>query len=234
MHHRRSCPYHVPPPKRFNSDSKAWMGPVFANEKNSGWNKLNAVKACTRCRDRHVRCSLRTSGGPCNHCRKRKEVCVVLGWEMQPDDPANVIYKPVLPPPMIPSATPIEPSNHAVSYSTPINAEELAGRLEKLSPRALALLWPWGPDDRDPFYPSGPQFGDDYHEHCSEDCPNRNRIAGNTAHYSYSPTIQSPSLLRTSGASPAATTSSYIYLPSSPQWEMVEDNLLPVAYLYTT
>ncbi|KAG0150184.1 hypothetical protein CROQUDRAFT_713500 [Cronartium quercuum f. sp. fusiforme G11] len=233
MFHRRSCPYYVAFSERSGTDAKAWPGPVFAHEKIAGWTKLNAVKACNRCRLRHVKCSLIKSGGPCNHCRKRKEVCEVLGWEMKPDEPTKVIYKYVLPPPQVPNSTPPE---LARVQSTPVDAKQLAGRLERLkssvstradvrsSPRALALLWPWGPDDKEPYYPSGPQFGENYHEECSEDCPTRLRF--HTPHPNcYSPLLpmRSTSSLSVSRTGSVSYASSSNHIPSSPVWSMVED-----------
>ncbi|POW05563.1 hypothetical protein PSTT_09597 [Puccinia striiformis] len=144
-------------------EAKGWPGPVFANQMGLGWTKLNAVRACTRCRVRHVKCSLIHTGGPCTHCRKRKETCEVLGWKLEPHEASKTIYKYVLPPPPRPLHTPQNsPPEDQNTHS--LDPVELCERLEQLSPRRLALLWPWGPDDHEPFYPIGPQFGEDYHE----------------------------------------------------------------------
>ncbi|KAG0150186.1 hypothetical protein CROQUDRAFT_713502 [Cronartium quercuum f. sp. fusiforme G11] len=157
-------------------DPKAWRGPVFANDKRMGWKKLNAVRACTRCRVRHVRCSLIDSGGPCNHCRKRKETCEVLGWEMKPQAPPKYIYHYVLPPPRCPQTTPTEPEFSSNFFNMMVHPLELIERLEKLNPRAQAQNWPWGLEDKDTYYPQGSHFGDDYHEQCSAECPRRSRV----------------------------------------------------------
>ncbi|KNE89912.1 hypothetical protein PSTG_16618 [Puccinia striiformis f. sp. tritici PST-78] len=153
-------------------EAKGWPGPVFANQMGLGWTKLNAVRACTRCRVRHVKCSLIHTGGPCTHCRKRKETCEVLGWKLEPHEASKTIYKYVLPPPPRPLHTPQNsPPEDQNTHS--LDPVELCERLEQLSPRRLALLWPWGPDDHEPFYPIGPQFGEDYHEECWAYCPQR-------------------------------------------------------------
>ncbi|PLW45374.1 hypothetical protein PCANC_01127 [Puccinia coronata f. sp. avenae] len=169
-YHSRSCPYFAATKKQ--KEAKGWPGPVFANQMGLGWTKLNAVRACNRCRVRHVKCSLIHTGGPCTHCRKRKEECEVLGWKLQPHEDSKTIYKYVLPPPPRPPHTPqnVTPKDQR---SQSINPAELSQRLEQLSPRRLALLWPWGPDDHEPFYPIGPQFGEDYHEECWTYCPQR-------------------------------------------------------------
>ncbi|KAA1090585.1 hypothetical protein PGT21_005952 [Puccinia graminis f. sp. tritici] len=157
-YHSRSCPYFAATKRR--KEAKGWPGPVFANQMGLGWTKLNAVRACTRCRVRHVKCSLIHTGGPCTHCRKRKETCEVLGWKLEPHEASKTIYKYVLPPPQRPLQTPQQspPQDH---HNHTLDPVELSQRLEQLSPRRLALLWPWGPDDHEPFYPIGPQFGED-------------------------------------------------------------------------
>ncbi|KAI7957440.1 hypothetical protein MJO28_004535 [Puccinia striiformis f. sp. tritici] len=161
---------HAPTKRR--KEAKGWPGPVFANQMGLGWTKLNAVRACTRCRVRHVKCSLIHTGGPCTHCRKRKETCEVLGWKLEPHEASKTIYKYVLPPPPRPLHTPQNsPPEDQNTHS--LDPVELCERLEQLSPRRLALLWPWGPDDHEPFYPIGPQFGEDYHEECWAYCPQR-------------------------------------------------------------
>ncbi|EFP81650.1 hypothetical protein PGT21_008116 [Puccinia graminis f. sp. tritici] len=169
-YHSRSCPYFAATKRR--KEAKGWPGPVFANQMGLGWTKLNAVRACTRCRVRHVKCSLIHTGGPCTHCRKRKETCEVLGWKLEPHEASKTIYKYVLPPPQRPLQTPQQspPQDH---HNHTLDPVELSQRLEQLSPRRLALLWPWGPDDHEPFYPIGPQFGEDYHEECWAYCPQR-------------------------------------------------------------
>ncbi|KAH9469609.1 hypothetical protein Pst134EA_006899 [Puccinia striiformis f. sp. tritici] len=169
-YHSRSCPYFTATKRR--KEAKGWPGPVFANQMGLGWTKLNAVRACTRCRVRHVKCSLIHTGGPCTHCRKRKETCEVLGWKLEPHEASKTIYKYVLPPPPRPLHTPQNsPPEDQNTHS--LDPVELCERLEQLSPRRLALLWPWGPDDHEPFYPIGPQFGEDYHEECWAYCPQR-------------------------------------------------------------
>ncbi|MBW0480018.1 hypothetical protein O181_019733 [Austropuccinia psidii MF-1] len=44
-----------------DNSSKRWPGPVFANQKGVGWTKLNAARACAKCRHRHVKCRLEPS-----------------------------------------------------------------------------------------------------------------------------------------------------------------------------
>lgn len=169
-YHRRSCPYFAAADKR--KEAKGWPGPVFANQMGIGWTKLNAVRACTRCRVRHVKCSLIHTGGPCTHCRKRKEICEVLGWKLEPHEATKTIYKYVLPPPQRPLHTP-QNSSHKDQRNHPVDPVELSQRLEELSPRRLPSLWPWGPDDHVPLYPIGPQFGEDHHEECWPYCSHR-------------------------------------------------------------
>ncbi|POW16554.1 hypothetical protein PSHT_06605 [Puccinia striiformis] len=160
-------------------EAKGWPGPVFANQMGLGWTKLNAVRACTRCRVRHVKCSLIHTGGPCTHCRKRKETCEVLGWKLEPHEASKTIYKYVLPPPPRPLHTPQNsPPEDQNTHS--LDPVELCERLEQLryfqqthSEKAGLALAMGAPDDHEPFYPIGPQFGEDYHEECWAYCPQR-------------------------------------------------------------
>ncbi|KAH9825086.1 hypothetical protein DFH28DRAFT_942748 [Melampsora americana] len=163
MHHRRSCPYFVPP----KEDTKAWKGPVFAKDQKIGWKKLNTARSCNQCRLRHVKCS----GGPCDHCRKRRETCEILGWEMKPCDPAAFIYKYVLPPPRCPTTTPVEFDSNADGIAAIFHPLELISRLENISRRQHAQLLSWAIDETYSSRPIGAHFGDDYQDHCSEDCP---------------------------------------------------------------
>ncbi|KAI9608820.1 hypothetical protein H4Q26_005009 [Puccinia striiformis f. sp. tritici PST-130] len=128
-------------------EAKGWPGPVFANQMGLGWTKLNAVRACTRCRVRHVKCSLIHTGGPCTHCRKRKETCETFTYA---------------------SEFASRGSEHSLAGSGRVVREIGTAQSEKAG-LALAM----GPDDHEPFYPIGPQFGEDYHEECWAYCPQR-------------------------------------------------------------
>ncbi|KNZ61960.1 hypothetical protein VP01_132g13 [Puccinia sorghi] len=191
-YHRRSCPYFAAYDKR--KEAKGWPGPVFANQMGIGWTKLNAVRACSRCRVRHVKCRhvfsfdpralstpvvpvLTVSTGESNDLkawrgRKRKETCEVLGWKLEPHEATKTIYKYVLPPPRRPLHTPMN-SPPKDQRNQPVDPVELSRRLEELSPRRLPSLWPWGPDDHVPLYPIGPQFGEDHPEECWPYCSHR-------------------------------------------------------------
>lgn len=94
---------------------------------------------------------------------------------MKPRDPASFIYKYVLPPPRCPTTTPVEAESIADGMATLINPLELISRLEKMSRhgRPHAPTFSWGPDEAASSKPTGVHFGDDYQEHCSEDCPLR-------------------------------------------------------------
>ncbi|KAA1090589.1 hypothetical protein PGT21_006148 [Puccinia graminis f. sp. tritici] len=91
-------------------------GPVFVKLPDQmGWVKVNNFSACDQCRTSHVKCSLSVTGGPCNHCKNRNQLCKVYGWIFNPESPAYNIYKPVLPPP--PAAPPSPPaSSQTVAY----------------------------------------------------------------------------------------------------------------------
>lgn len=88
------------------------VGPVFVKLPDMGWIKVNNFSACDQCRTSHVKCSLSVTGGPCNHCRNRNQLCKVYGWVFNPEWPAYHIYKPVLPPP------PAGPSSPTASLQT--------------------------------------------------------------------------------------------------------------------
>ncbi|PLW14817.1 hypothetical protein PCASD_19379 [Puccinia coronata f. sp. avenae] len=96
-------PENVMLPQKFSRDHSDVeddeVGPVFVKLPDMGWIKVNNFSACDQCRTSHVKCSLSVTGGPCNHCKNRNQICKVYGWAFKPECPAFHIYKPVLPPP---------------------------------------------------------------------------------------------------------------------------------------
>ncbi|OAV91546.1 hypothetical protein PTTG_11782 [Puccinia triticina 1-1 BBBD Race 1] len=123
------------------------VGPVFVKLTGQiGWMKVNNFSACDQCRTSHVKCSLSVTGGPCNHCKNRNQVCKVHGWIFNPESPADHIYKPVLPPPPV---APSSPSAWSQTVAYQFEWELLVQKLtwlqreapRKFRKRSTAMPW---------------------------------------------------------------------------------------------